>query len=146
MPGVRRAMEQITRLRDNLPQIAEDSVAQVKPSIVEAQAEQLVSGSNADGGTFRRYKDPRYAKMKNTLNPLPGLGNPDLKLTGAFHKGIYATVQDGRIVIGSSDNKAQWLEPNYKSIFGLNPQEMEDFLYGKLKPVYHQNILNSLKY
>jgi hypothetical protein len=27
MAGVRRAMEQITRLRDNLPQIAEDSVS-----------------------------------------------------------------------------------------------------------------------
>jgi hypothetical protein len=58
---------------------------------------------------------------------------------------IYVTVQNGRITVGSSDQKAQALEASYKNIFGLNPQEMEDFLYGKVRPIYHQNIINSLK-
>jgi hypothetical protein len=143
--GVRRALEQVKRLHDNIESIAEESVGQASPSFVEAQKDQLFQGSNSTGGSFRRYKNPDYAKEKNLMNPLPGLGNPDLKLNGDLYAAIYVTVQNGVLTVGSKDQKAQMLEASYKNIFGLNPQEMEDFLYGKVRPIYHQNIINSLK-
>jgi hypothetical protein len=85
--GVRRALEQVKRLHDNIESIAEESVSQASPSFVEAQKDQLLQGSNSAGESFRRYRNPDYAKMKNLMNPLPGLGNPDLKLTGQFQRG-----------------------------------------------------------
>jgi hypothetical protein len=127
MAGVRRALEQIGRLRDNLTVIAEESVSQSKDGFIEAQKAQLEQGSNATGESFRKYRNPAYARLKNAMNPLPGLGNPDLKYTGSFYRGIYATVQNGRITVGSSDSKAQALEASYKNVFGLTRRRWKIF-------------------
>jgi hypothetical protein len=145
MAGVREAVRRLKKVRDNLEPIAESSISEVAPDFVEAQKAQLEQGNNSEGGSFRKYRNAVYAKEKNLMNPLPGYGNPDLKYSGNFYRGIKATVQGGKIVVESTDEKAQMLESNYAFIFGLNPQEMEDFLYGKLKPVFHKNILNALK-
>jgi hypothetical protein len=145
MAGVREVYRRYELLMNNLKSIAENSVDETKPDYIESQKDQLIQGSNSSGGTFRKYRNAVYAKRKNQMNPLPGYGNPDLKLTGDFYSGIYAKVEGGKIVIGSNDSKAQALEANYKNVFGLNSQEMEDYLYNKLKPAYHKNIIDFLK-
>lgn len=145
MAGVREAYNKLKSLRDNLPSIAENSVNETKEDVVVIQKDQLRQGVSSTGGSFRKYQNKAYAIKKNKMNPIPGLGNPDLKYTGSFYDGIFVSVAGGRITIGSHDSKAQMLEANYKNVFGLSPQEMEDFLYGKLKPVYNKNVLDFLK-
>lgn len=145
MAGVREVYNKLKSLQDNLPAIAEQSVSDVKNDLSTSQKEQLLQGVSSTGGTFRKYRSASYAKLKNKMNPIPGLGNPDLKYTGSFYDGIFVTVANGIITIGSHDEKAQMLEANYKNVFGLDPQDMEDFLYGKLKPGYNKNILDFLK-
>lgn len=144
MANVRDAYNRLKALRDSLPSIAQESVIAVTGDLSTAQKEQLLQGVSSTGGTFRKYRSASYARLKNTMNPLPGLGNPDLKYTGSFYHGIYVNVSDGKITVGSHDDKAQLLEANYKNVFGLDPQDMEDFLYGKLRPVYRKNIIDFL--
>lgn len=144
MANVRQAYDRIKALRDNLPSIAEGSVSEVKEDLSAIQKEQLHAGVSSTGGTFRKYSSNAYAIRKNKMNPIPGLGNPDLKYTGSFYDGIFVSVVGGKVTVGSHDEKAQMLEANYKNVFGLDPQDMEDFLYGKLRPAYRQNIIDFL--
>jgi hypothetical protein len=147
MAGVRELMRKYERLKHNIPSIAESSVGEVKGDFVEAQKYQLEQGSTSTGGTFRKYRSSAYAKKKNQMNPLPGIGNPDLRLTGSFYRGISATVQSGVLKVSSSDPKAKILAANYDNnkIFGLNDEEMNDFVNGKVTPVFQKNIVDNLK-
>jgi hypothetical protein len=147
MPGVRSVKQRFERLKQSLPQVAETSVAAVKEDYVSAQKSQLTEGLTSSGGTFRKYQSNAYARKKNAINPLPGLGNPDLKLTGAFYGGIVATVESGKLKIKSNDSKALDLEAKYgkQKIYGLQPEEMLDFVQNKVRPSFKQHILNNLK-
>jgi hypothetical protein len=144
MSTTRESYNKLLSLRNNLLSIAQNSVSEVKGDFAIIQKDQLKQGVSATGGSFRKYQNKAYAIKKNKMNPLPGLGNPDLKYTGSFYDGIFVNVSGDKITIGSHDEKAQMLEANYKNVFGLSPQEMEDFLYGKLRPVYRQNIIDFL--
>jgi hypothetical protein len=145
MAGIREVRERLERLKSNLDAIAEQSVYESRDEITHEQQEQLFEGSDSRGKSFKQYYDPEYARMKNIVNPIPGYGYPDLKLTGAFYEGIYTRVVNGKIVIGSTDSKAAELEKKYKYVFGLNPDEMTAFLYNTLKPVYQKNVLEDFK-
>jgi hypothetical protein len=147
MAGVRELKQKLERLKGDLPRIAEASIEAVKQDYVEAQKFQLEQGSASDGGTFRKYQSAAYARKKNQMNPAPGLGNPDLKYTGAFYRGITATIANGKIKVQSSDKKAQELEAKYgkDKIFGLNPEEMQDFTQLKVKPEFSKQVIDHLK-
>jgi hypothetical protein len=117
--------------------VAEQSLTESTGRITEAQRQQLEEGTTSSGGTLRKYRSPAYARMKNQMNPRPGQGNPDLKLTGAFYRGITATVSGGKVIIKSSDDKALSLEASYgkDQIFGLNPQTKKEFIDVTLRPL-----------
>lgn len=88
---------------------------------------QLFSGENNKGESFKQYRWKEYAEYKNDKNPLPGLGYPDLKNTGAFYKGFWARINSAGIKMGSTDSKSSWLENHYSKrgkqlIFGLTPE------------------------
>lgn len=100
------------------------------PKIIESDAEllanynkdQLNRGLTSKGEEISPgYASPIYESEKNALNPLPGLGVPDLKLTGAFYGGFNVTAgYTGIFTFDSSDSKTPQLEAKYgKYIFGL---------------------------
>jgi hypothetical protein len=146
MNGLESIAQTFRSLANNAGKIAETSIEENTGDYVAAQKDQLLHGVNAAGGTFRKYRNAAYAKKKNLLNPLAGYNNPDLKLTGKFYDGIFAKVNNGILSVGSTDSKSQLLESEYKNVFGLNPQEMEDFIYGRIKPSLIKNILSQLKF
>lgn len=93
---------------------------------------QLYAGKDTKGGTFAKYVWHDYAWMKNEMNPIPGEGNPDLKLTGSFYRGFYATIMSGSIFMNSTDAKAEELQAKYGGdngdlLFGLNDDNQELF-------------------
>lgn len=147
MAGVRELKRKWERLKTQVPEIAEESVRVLSPDIVERQKAQLSEGLSSVGGTFPKYRNPAYARKKNALNAKPGLGNPDLKLTGAFYRGITAVVSGGKIKINSTDSKTDSLKAKYDKdkMFGLYPEEMNDFIQNRLRPVFRKNIINALK-
>lgn len=144
-------MGQVLKLIENfkkldIDKVSSDAMNEKKQFVADAQREQLKQGISSVGGTLRKYRSAAYARKKNAMNPLPGLGNPDLKLTGNFYKGITATVEGGKIVIKSSDEKAQELEAKYDEdlIFGLYPEEKAQFIKDHLRPAFNRNIKNEV--
>lgn len=94
-----------------------------------------LDSQKSDGKYLRQYFDREYAIYKNELNPFPGLGNPDLNLTGKFYSGFFATVKGSKIEFGSTDSKTPMLEKKYgKAIFGLTEENKTDYAIETVRP------------
>ena len=94
--------------------------------VIELNKEQLMDGEGKDGLPFYQYKqrtdeEKEYAKMKNEMNPRPGLGNADFNLTGAFQSKAYLQINGSDFTINSEDEKTEGLKKLAKGapIFGL---------------------------
>lgn len=116
--------------------LASESIDKTRDDIKEIQQEQLLSGLNAKGEKIGKYRSNKYARVKNQMNPRPGLGTPDLKVTGDFHRGIFVDARTDTYVIESGDDKNADLQDKYgKEILGLNKDSQADYI-PKLKPVF----------
>lgn len=126
--------------------VISESVEAVAPQITDRQRDQMLEGKNAEGKTIGRYRDPAYARYKNSLNPVPGLGIPDLKLTGEFYREIYAEVRGDKVIIDSTNEKTEALAKRFgESIFGLNKATKAELIKKDLKPVFLKNIREKIK-
>lgn len=127
--------------------VAENAINEVADEFTKAQKDQLLHGETSEGGTLRQYRNKAYARKKNAMNALPGLGNPDLKLTGKFYQGITTVASGGRVVIKSSDSKAQELEASYgkDKIFGLHQETKSQLIKEKLRPAFNRNIKKEIR-
>lgn len=98
------------------------------------QKKQLYAGFDKTGNKItRKYRNNKYARVKNSMNPLPGLGTPDLRLTGAFYSGIGIERQGSVLHIESSDSKNDALESKYDP-FGLGGAYKKEFIDKSLRP------------
>ncbi len=62
-------------------------------ALLDALQQQLrTTGEDAQGHKLKPYKDKKYAAMKHGMNPKPGMGVPDLYLSGRLYKNMQ--VQD----------------------------------------------------
>ena len=97
-------MATIKQLRDSYRKIkVQEQVQQAlrvtQRSYIALLKAQLYAGFNVYGRKmgeepYGAYVLPAYAIEKERMNPLPGLGNPDLFLTGAFYDGIKTYPQE----------------------------------------------------
>jgi len=108
--------------------------------LAEANRDQLFNGFDRDGKRLNRYRSDVYARKKNSRNPLPGYGNPDLRNTGAFYQGIRVTVNGNTVEVGSSDDKEEQLQVKYGNIFGLGGPFKDGYLDQNLGPAIRQKI------
>jgi hypothetical protein len=69
--------------------------------IVQLVQSQLIKGEDGNGKKLRRYKNNAYARKKNAMNPLPGLGVPDLRLTGDTYNAMGVDTDETRYSIVS---------------------------------------------
>lgn len=90
---------------------------------------QMMEGKRSSGGEIRpKYRSSTYAAQKEYMNPLPGYGNPDLKLTGSFHKLMKSELSGEDILVDSSDSKTGDLLAKYGAdVFGLTEQNKDKF-------------------
>lgn len=95
---------------------------------------QLTAGFDKKGSRLRPYKSKKYAERKHSMNPVPGFGNPDLKLTGKFHRGLFARSSRDVIEITSADSKAGQLIKKYPGALGLGGQYKQAFIKDHLRP------------
>lgn len=142
------AMLTISKLLSNFKaldtdDVIDNSLKETMPAFEREQKEQLTSGLNNKGNKIApKYRSKKYAAGKASLNPLPGLGTPDLKRTGAFYAGIDAEVGNGVIDIISKDEKGPALESKYPNIFGLGSSYKKEYLDRDLRPLVHKKITN----
>jgi hypothetical protein len=125
----------------NTDVLIQESLTETMPAFEKVQKEQLKAGKNNKGETIApKYRNKKYAIAKATQNPLPGLGTPDLFLTGKFYAGIDAEVGNGVIDIISKDDKGPALEDKYPAIFGLGTDFKKEYLDKDLRPLVHKKI------
>lgn len=125
-----------------------DSIIENENSAVEMNRDQLLNGRDSLGEKLKEYVDDQYAELKQRMNPLPGYGTPDLKLTGDFHRGFYldiSSIDDGNFELGSTDEKTQELVDKYnESIFGLDKENSELFWFEKVVDSFAQKVLDQM--
>lgn len=119
----------------------QDAFLQNKEYFEEQNRKQLTAGFDKQGARLRRYRSPKYARVKNAVNPLPGLGNPDLKVTGAFHRGIHiARFTPTALTLTSTNSKAENLLKSYPNVLGLGGTYKKDFINTRLRPAFIRNV------
>ncbi len=129
----------------NIHNISVDSIKETKEQYLDKQKEQLKKGLKKSGEKIGRYRNPVYAQKKFNQNPLAGLGNVDLKLTGDLYSATFLDVRDTELVIDSSDEKTQGLIDKYGDPFGLSEESRKAYLNEDLQPVFMANVKNKLK-
>jgi hypothetical protein len=114
----------------NLRNEAMTALAQTEDSLLSNQTSQLVvDGLNKEGRKLKKYKNAKYAELKNKMNSYPGLGNPDLKYTGAFLKALKLDIINNKeYQIISTDVKYPILLQKYGSaMLGLNKASIKRY-------------------
>lgn len=128
--------------RLNTDKIIQDSITDNAEAMGELNKKQLYTGKDKTGEFLRPYRSQLYADIKYQMNPVPGYGNPDLRVTGAFYRGIQVKVSGDSINIKSTDEKGEALEKKYGAeIFGLGKELKKEFLDEKLRPAIKEKIL-----
>ena len=83
------------------------------------------------------YRSEGYAEFKESINPKPGKGVPDLFVTGEFYNGLFVSFNKVKytFTVASRDSKAPKLERKYgEKIYGLNSENKGYFATEILKP------------
>jgi len=124
--------------------IAEKAVEETKEDLLALNKKQLLAGYDKNGeliGDKKPYANAHYAFFKANMNPLPGLGNPDLRLTGSFQDEFDIEISGERILQGSSDEKAGELEQKYgEEIYGLGGKFKVEYVDENLRPAFQREI------
>jgi hypothetical protein len=140
--------------------LAEQTTQDTAEQLLDWNKKQLYQGRSAEGDAMEPYKWESYAEQKHNMNPLPGFGFPDYKLTGAFYEAFKIEVTDGVAHVFSTDSKAEKLEKreggmdaNFEGnqqlgadrLYGLDPISQGGYLEQDFQPVYYEHIHRALK-
>lgn len=125
--------------------IASETVSDVTEVIADLNATQLSEGLRADGSETLPSYSGTTVGVKKGKSGLSGITDRvTLYDTGAFYRGLYASVQGTEIEYGSRDGKADKLQEKYStskgSIFGLNEDSKDELVTGHLEPTWHKKI------
>jgi hypothetical protein len=99
--------------------------------LIDLNQLQLMTGRNSRGEELGQYRNAVYALFKNRLNPLPGLGVWDLRLSGDLYRGMYVEGDSFPVNINSSDSKADKFRD--AGPFGFE-QKSKDEIVQEVKP------------
>ena len=111
----------------SLLDIENESIAAIgvtSEKILDLNRDQLYHGFDSEKTRLKKYRDPDYAEMKRGMNPNPGLGNPDLILTGAFVSSFQVDADSSGLEIKADDPND--LTGKYgDQIFGLDDENQQ---------------------
>lgn len=116
-------------LKAQLPGI----ISSTSAAIIKYNQNQLYDFSiDSTSNPLEFYKSLAYSIEKNTRNPKPGLGRPDLKDTGTFYNGWFVELQGDILKIYSRDSKTPELVGKYgDDIFGLTKENKTRYSFGE---------------
>jgi len=125
-----------------------DIIEQVAPEMIAYNQQQLYRSSiDRFGKQLKMYKSASYSLKKYLRNPLPGLGRPDLNLTGATYRGMFVNIGARDYFMGSYDTKAPRLEKIYgNDIWGLTRESKSKLSKNDVRPLlikYIRNVIRS---
>ena len=107
---------------------------------VKLNVEQMQDSKRADDATITPKYSPGYAAFK-------GFSNPNLKLTGSFHKRMFFATDGRTFFLSSDDEKMPSLVGRYSdTIFGIAPSRKEKgqaVALGAVSELYNKMVLNA---
>ena len=116
----------IDRLKKATPDVQQEALKKIlddnKSFMVGLIQDQLMAGYDAEGQQLEPYQSEEYAAFKRTLNPR---GVTDLKLTGRFHRSIFADTSGSLVKFGATDSKTPELLAKYGNILNLTEESKE---------------------
>lgn len=112
----------------NLPRILDEIVESNEPLAIKLTQTQLSKGKMPDMSFITpSYASPLYSEFKHILNSKPGLGVPDLNLTGKYQSGIKLDGKYPNNSLSSSDSKAFSLKEKYGDPLGHDKNSQKTF-------------------
>lgn len=129
----------------NLFKIYQEVITEETEEILDLNRDQLEKGKTSKGKKIKPKYKKRYAEKKNKLNPMPGLGTPDLKLSGGFYKSRTLKNKSGIFIFGATVAYKKYIEPKYDDIYGLDPKNQKIFIEETATEVYIEKIREQLQ-
>lgn len=107
----------------NLARLMSASCIGAEDLMAQLNREQMSAGQDADGADLYYYRSDFYADWKLTLPSYtaPG-GVADFKVTGEFHRSMFARVEGDSIVFDATDDKTDKLLGLSPNMFGLTDE------------------------
>lgn len=131
----------------NTNKTAMDTLEQKRADVVSLNVAQMMEGEDKFGNPLYEYKNYRYSVMKHSMNPKPGLGFADGRLTGKFHESLKLQIEsEKRYTITATDEKTSKLIKLFGiKMFGLN-DESRDILINQsgYKSLFYDNCRRKL--
>jgi hypothetical protein len=110
----------------NKGQLITQSIKTNSAKLERLNVQQMEYGLTAKGKRIKPfYFSKDYAKGKRSIGSKAPLGVPDLKVTGAFHRGVKIIIGKAKYYITSRDLKTVDLRRKYGYIFGLSPKSQK---------------------
>ena len=91
--------------------------------LIDANITNLKHGLRSNGERIGTYKNDYYARKKNNLNPLAGLGSVDLILTGKFISGITIDFTNEAMIFDSTEKEKGGFSFLDEEVPEFNPTE-----------------------
>ena len=142
MSVINSIISNLYSIQENIDVIIHDTLQETQEYLTDDIRSQLIKGVDATGHKFSpKYKNAKYAEKKFAMNPEPGLFNPDLKLSGNLHAGLFELLYEENILISSHVDYAGILEEKYGiEIFEPTKQNLNDYINQHFKPVFLEKI------
>lgn len=135
------ATQILARLKGlNVKDLVTESIMETADRYVELNLAQLLQGKDGNDQPLRpSYARARYARVKFEMNPAPGYGNPDARLTGAFYKGYGVRVEGDQVIKDSNVEYADDLFEKYGNAIGqLDEERHQEYTEEDLAPVLYE--------
>ena len=119
-----------------------------KPELLQLNKDQLMNeGVDKNKRKLKSYSSNSYAVRKNRMNPFPGLGTPDLYLTGSFQDGFTLRINSkSTFDIYSTNSKNNDLTKKYgKDIFGLTEDSKTEYQREIMQPELVKNVRKAMR-
>ena len=124
----------------NIDKEVKVSIGKTVESLKLLNIEQLKAGQTSKGSKFQKYRSRDYAEMKNQMNSEPGLGNPDLILTGAFVSSIQVDVGGDSLEITANDVHGLFEKYGENNILGLQDKQQDYYNHEIFYPEFRAKI------
>jgi len=136
------ALDLLTNLKSlKILDIAVDAIDKTKDIAVDLNVEQLACGYDSEKKRLKKYRSKSYSDFKQSMNSLPGFGNPDLILTGAFVNSFKLDISGQNLKFSASDSKSDDLTKKYgDNIFGLGETNNEYYAQQVVFPIMMNTI------
>jgi hypothetical protein len=127
----------------NLKEVVLEAIEDHKEEYVKLNLEQLYQGLNPQGEKITpEYAPTYYRKKKARMNPTPGEGTPDFKLSGDSYEETHAEVDQDEIEIKTETEYFKYNEERWgdAEIWGLDPDNHQEFVQEILQPLIVEKV------